>query len=387
MKHTLRPTSTLLILFSLLLFTINYLPEGTASPNDSKTLFKVKPGDTVYSILKRRGFNDNQLAAAISQSLLPSSYVLSEKDIYREHKDTKTGHLQIKFYDKHQPISYVFWRSNASATKTSQPQKVGAETQNVKFDVKVVSTSGRIRGSLVENISRVTGDDQIAYRFMDAFLLDYNLPRLLRRNAPFALTYEKLYENGQFIRFGEVLKAEIEINNKNIVRTFKRLKSGGLFVNSQDNYSSRPFYAPVNYVRFSSLFQPRRFHPIQKFRRSHLGLDFEINEGAAVQAVSAGRVLRTGRNRAAGNFVVLEHSNGYQSFYNHLKKIENLRPNQTIAAGALLGQVGCTGYCTKPHLHFALKRNGQFVNPINLIRNYSFNQKSELSSIWASAGL
>lgn len=375
MKYNLRLILTLILFLTFFFYLQGPHSNALARSNNSNTLFKVKPGDTVYSILKRHGFNDNQLSAAISQSRLPVNYVLSDKDLYRAQKNEKTGRFEIKFYDKNRPIAYVFWRKGSSLPNSRSGVTAGAERQSVNFDVKVASASGRVRGSLIENIAQAIGNELVAYRFMDAFLLDYNLPRLLRRNAPFALTYEKLYEQGQFVRFGEVLRAEIEINNKKIVRTYKPLRSGGIFVNPQDNYSSRPFYAPVNYIRFSSLFQPHRFHPIQKFRRSHLGVDFEIEAGAPVMAISDGRVLRTGRNRAAGNFIVLEHPNGYQSFYNHMQKLESLRPNQIVAAGALLGQVGCTGFCTKPHLHFALKRKGNFVNPISLIRNHSFNQQ------------
>lgn len=283
----------------------------------------------------------------------------------------------------------MFWRDQDTRAKNMRDNNnAGSKVERVKFDIRTASASGRVRGSLVESLTQAIGDDLVAYRFMDAFLLDYpNLPKLLRKNAPFNITYEKLYENGQLVRYGEVLRAELEVNERNVVRDFRRLKTGGIFVNKSDDYSDRPFYSPVNYIRFSSLFQPRRFHPIQKFRRSHLGIDFELNEGEPIHAISSGRVLRVGRNRAAGNFVVLRHSNGYESYYNHLQKAVQLRLNEVVGVGELIGYVGCTGYCTKPHLHFAIKRGGTFVNPINLIRNYSYIQKHEITSFWSRAGL
>lgn len=308
---------------------------------------------------------------------MPKNYVLSENEIYNVQKRPTTKQTEVKFYTKYDRSAYVFWHGTAA----------GAEILPVRYDVRVTTAQGQVRGSLVESVAQVIGDELIAYRFMDAFLLDYDLPKLLRKNAPFALTYEKLYENGQFIRNGEVLKAELEIRQDKVVRNFMRLKNGGLFVNPNDDYSSRPFYAPVDYVKFSSLFQPRRFHPIQKFRRSHQGIDFEAQEGTSVLAASTGRVLRVGRNRAAGNFVVMTHGNGYETYYNHMKTAARLTPNQVVPAGTPIGQVGCTGYCTKPHLHFAVKKHGSFINPIRFIRNYSYGQRSEMTSIWSRAGL
>ncbi len=346
------------------------------------TVYRVRAGDTVYSILRRHGFNENQVKAALSQSPLPRQHVLSEDAIYRAVMDSKQDRFEVKFYSLEKPKAYVFWRG---ADKTS----AGATVERIDFKTRVVTASGVLRGSLVENIRRaVGGDDLLAYRFMDAFLLDYhNLPRRLQKNAPFSLTYERLYENGEFIRHGEILRAELQVGQELAAREFKRMKKGGIFVNHETDYAQRPFYAPVDYIRFSSLFQPRRFHPIKKYTRSHQGLDFEIHEGAPIYAVSAGRVLRSGFNRAAGNYIVLKHANGYESYYNHLQKPVRHRANQSVRAGEQIGEIGCTGYCTKPHLHFAIKRSGQFVNPIQLIKNYSYGQKEELNSIWSRAEL
>lgn len=337
---------------------------------------KVKSGDNVYSILKFYGFNDNQRKAALSQNPLPKSFVLSPGDLYSVIKDKKSDAVEVSFYSKHAPISHVFWRKGQASA--------GAKVKKMNYDIKMQTASGRVRGSLVESISQSVGDDLVAYRFMDAFLLDYNLPKVLQKNAPFSLTFEKLYNNGQFIRYGEVTHAEIEVSGRKIVRLFKNLKDGGVYLNSENDYSDRPFYAPVDYIRISSLYQPRRFHPIKKYRKAHSGIDFELPEGEPIYAINNGVVLRTGKNRAAGRYVVLRHQSGYESYYNHMSAIENFRTGQTINAGTLLGKIGCSGYCTKPHLHFAIKKRGQFVNPISLIKNYSFGQKGAVKQLVAS---
>jgi murein DD-endopeptidase MepM/ murein hydrolase activator NlpD len=137
-------------------------------------------------------------------------------------------------------------------------------------------------------------------------------------------------------------------------------------------------------VRISSLFQLHRFHPIKKFRKPHTGIDFELAEGEPVYSAEAGTILRTGRTHGAGNFVAIRHRNGYETFYDHLSSIEKFIPGQPIKAGVVVGKIGCTGYCTAPHLHFAIKKNGQFVNPIYLIRNYSYLQRNDVSHFFTA---
>ena len=294
--------------------------------------------------------------------------MISPGDFYRVFFDKKNDRLEVRFYSKKAPLAYSYWKKGQQIS--------GGNQIPVNFDARVATARGVIRGSLIESISKIIGDDVLAYRFMDAFMLDYNLPKLLQKNAPFSITYEKLYDNGQFIRFGEVLKAELEISGQRISREFKALSKGGVFINTDTDYSDRPFYAPVDYIRISSLFQPRRFHPIKKYRKPHNGVDFELAEGAPVYSAEAGTILRVGRNRFAGRFAVVRHGGGYESYYDHMSSVEILSPGQKISAGSLLGHIGCTGYCTKPHLHFAIKRYGRYLNPIKYIRNYSFGQRS-----------
>lgn len=341
---------------------------------------KVRSGDTIYSILKRHGFTDNQRKAALSQNILPKDFVLAPGDLYKVFQDKKSGKTELHFYSRNTDKAHTFWR------KGSADSAAGAAAVTINYDARPVSFSGKIRGSLLESITALVGDEMIAYRFMDAYIMNYKIPQQVQRNAKFSIVVEKLFEKGQFVRYGEVLRTELEINGRNIVRNFKELSKGGIFygeeLSSRGDFT-RPFYAPVEYIRISSLYQPRRFHPIKKFRRAHLGIDFELPEGEPVLAVKDGQVSRFGRNRAAGNFVVLRHAGGFETFYNHLSSIAPLRNGMNISAGMMIGRIGNTGYSTRPHLHFAVKKYGQFINPILMIRSYSYNQREEAQRLVA----
>lgn len=339
------------------------------------TLNKVRSGDNVYSLLKANGFSESQLRTCMQASVLPSNFILSTGDLFRVARNG--SRTEFRFFDRNSDNAYVFWREGKD--------KAGADVKKQKFTRRVFTARGEVNGSLIESITKKVGDELIAYRFMDAYILDYMLQKEVKRGAKFVLSYEKLFDGSQFIRHGEVLRTELEINGRNVVREYVELKNGGIFFDPRgQNRDDRFFYAPVEKVRVSSLFQPRRFHPIRKYRRAHEGIDFEIAEGSNVYAAQAGRVIRMGRNRAAGKFVVIRHENGYESYYNHLSAhAAGLNPGDYVKNGEVIGFIGCTGYCTKPHLHFAVRKGGRFVDPIRLIRGYAYNQRDQVSRMVA----
>ena len=238
--------------------------------------------------------------------------------------------------------------------------------------------AGKIRGPFVSSIKRHTGSEGVALRFMDAYLLQHNLVKEVKRNAKFKISFEQKYDGDKLIKSGEVLATSLELNNKVLKREFvKKSDKEGYFKNtSGDKLQHRQLYLPVNYMRVTSVFQPRRRHPIKKRRIPHMGVDFELPKGSAALAAQSGKVLRYGRTRGAGNYVVIKHSNGLTSFYNHLDSIDKkIKKGAWVKAGEQVGEIGCTGYCTKPHLHYAVKKKGRFVDPLKYLKNYSKKQK------------
>ncbi len=345
-----------------------YSSDASSEKAANSSFKKVSSGDTIYGILSKVGFDREARNAAISKKILPSSFTLAPGDIYEVISHSKTGKTIVRFYDDFKNLTYDFWMKGKDIA--------GASIGKTAFTKKKVSVEGKIVGSIVGSIRAKTGDSLMGYRFMDAFIVDYDLKKRVHKNAKFKMTYEKLYAGDQFIRNGQIVKADLEIDDKLVQREFISTPEGGIYYDKEDSQKSRPLYSPVGQVRISSLYQPRRFHPVRKVYRAHLGIDYELPEGEKVFAAQRGRVVRFGRNRGAGNFVVIKHNNGLETYYNHLKTLApNLRKNQILYPGAVIGEIGCTGLCTKPHLHFAVKKNGKYVNPIKYVRRYAYAQR------------
>ncbi len=122
---------------------------------------------------------------------------------------------------------------------------------------------------------------------------------------------------------------------------------------------------PVVPVRINSLFG-RRFHPIYKKYREHLGLDLAAAIGQDVVAAQGGTVMHAGPNGGHGNQVQLAHSGGLVTRYSHLSKVL-VRVGESVPAGGRLGLAGRTGDATGPHLHFELWRAGAPVDPLEAL--------------------
>ena len=108
-----------------------------------------------------------------------------------------------------------------------------------------------------------------------------------------------------------------------------------------------------------------RMHPYYKIVKFHSGMDFTAPTGTEVYATADGVVedlTRTGRG--SGNTVVINHANGYKTYYSHLQKF-NTREGAKVKRWDVIGWVGNTGLSVGPHLHYEVHLKGEAVNPVN----------------------
>jgi murein DD-endopeptidase MepM/ murein hydrolase activator NlpD len=112
-----------------------------------------------------------------------------------------------------------------------------------------------------------------------------------------------------------------------------------------------------------------RIHPIYHTLHMHEGLDFAAPRGTKVYATGDGIVEKVEFNgRGLGNFIVINHSFGYETVYGHLSK-QLVRTGQKVKRGSVIGLVGSTGLSTAPHLHYEVVKGNKKVNPINYFHN------------------
>lgn len=128
-----------------------------------------------------------------------------------------------------------------------------------------------------------------------------------------------------------------------------------------------------------------RIDPFTKVRKMHWGMDFTAPRGTPIYASGDGVVIRADNGSAGyGNHIRIDHGYGYVSLYAHLYKY-NVKKNQKVKRGDLIGFVGSTGRSEAPHLHYEIFKDDQRINPINFyygsLTAEEFNELLEKASL------
>ena len=111
----------------------------------------------------------------------------------------------------------------------------------------------------------------------------------------------------------------------------------------------------------------KRIDPIAGVSSFHTGTDMACPTGTPIYAAMSGTIATAGVSRVYGNYVIIEHGNGYQTLYAHMSKIIATK-GQWVSQGTRIGLVGSTGYSTGPHLHFTVYKNGKLVDPMSVLK-------------------
>ena len=123
---------------------------------------------------------------------------------------------------------------------------------------------------------------------------------------------------------------------------------------------------PINgEIKVNSAFNPSRRHPVTGLIRPHKGVDFKASIGTPVYAPADGTVYFSGYQRAAGNYIIIEHNNGYKTVYMHLSK-RHVKKGQKVKLGQLIAKSGNTGRTSGPHLHYEIHVNNRPVDPMKV---------------------
>jgi murein DD-endopeptidase MepM/ murein hydrolase activator NlpD len=109
-----------------------------------------------------------------------------------------------------------------------------------------------------------------------------------------------------------------------------------------------------------------RYHPILKDRRMHTGVDIGAPMGATIVAADSGTVIHAGTMGGYGQTLVIDHSNGISTLYAHQSRFL-VGNGASVEKGQAIGKVGSTGWSTGPHLHFEVRINGSYTDPMPYI--------------------
>lgn len=165
------------------------------------------------------------------------------------------------------------------------------------------------------------------------------------------VVYKETYVNGELKDGAEILNTEILIEpiREEIVKGTMVLP----------NIGSGTFRYPVNNPSVTCGWY---CYP------GHTATDFidTLNRFGPIKAADRGVVSQVGYSGINGNYIWINHNNGYKTYYGHLNSVY-VGVGYTVARGETIGQIGQTGYATGPHVHFMVTYNGVYINPMSVI--------------------
>ena len=249
-----------------------------------------------------------------------------------------------------------------SAQGFTAKQETAPLVANIQYSGAVVDTS------LFAAADEARIPDSVTSQLSDIFSAQIDFHRSLRKGSRFSVVYEALEADGEPLRTGKVLSAEMVNGGKSYqAMWFEEPGQKGDYYSLDGKSLKNTFLAaPVRFSRLSSGFG-MRLHPLFQTQRAHLGVDYAAPTGTPAMSVADGVVEFAGAQSGYGNVVIVKHNASQSTFYAHLSHI-NVSKGKSIKQGEVVGQVGSTGWATGPHLHFEFRVNGQHVDPLTLAR-------------------
>ncbi len=240
--------------------------------------------------------------------------------------------------------------------------------------VVVEATIDRAAPSISEALERAGERLDLALSLADIFGGEVDFNSGVQPGDTFRVVVEKsMREDGVFTGYGPVQAVEFQNDGRMLTAMRFVLPDGKPGYFDRDGLSLTRFFlkSPLKFEpRITSKFSSSRMHPVLKYARAHNGVDYGAPTGAPIVSVSSGVVTFAGWTGGGGRTVRVKHASGYESEYMHMSAIASgIRPGARVGQGELVGNVGMTGTATGPHLHYGLRKNGAYVNPVTEHQN------------------
>jgi murein DD-endopeptidase MepM/ murein hydrolase activator NlpD len=325
------------------------------------------------SVLTMRLARNQTLSQALAALKLAPGQVQGILEALRDkfpfHRARPGDQLRIEQADGQ--LARFTYRQSAADEWTVAPAAEGGALRGAKREVALTTELARveveIRGSVWESLQKAGEDPALAVIASDVLAWDVDFYRDVQAGDRMKVLVEKTYVDGKLLRYGEVLAAEYDGGVTGRKRLFRYTDPSGQtsYFDDAGNSARRGFLkSPLKYAHITSKFGGR-IHPVLGYQKAHQGVDYGAPTGTPVWAVGDATVVSAGWSGGCGKAVTLRHRNGFDTVYCHLSAIA-VHAGSHVAQKQLIGAVGQTGLATGPHLHYAVKRGGAYVNPLSL---------------------
>tara|TARA_B100001758_G_scaffold247101_1_gene263879 strand:+ start:478 stop:1701 length:1224 start_codon:yes stop_codon:yes gene_type:complete len=316
---------------------------------------KIKWGQSFSDILYKSGIDNKIIFDAINKS----------KNIFNL-KTLKRGneYKLLTYLDKKTPSYFIYEPDLFSGVVYSLEDSIFVDKRIKPIHLKERVVYGNIESSLYETIEKNKFPLDLVYLLVDVFAWQVDFYKI-NKGDKFKVVYLEEIVDNKVIGIKEIKAAYFYHDNKDYY-AFKYDQGKGIdYFDEKGNNLRKTFLrSPLNFSRISSRYSKKRFHPVLKRYKSHLGTDYAAPRGTPIRSVADGVVTEARRNRGNGIYVKIKHNNKYSTQYLHMSKFaKKIKKGVRVTQGQTIGYVGSTGLASGPHVCFRFWKNGIQVDP------------------------
>ncbi|REE24256.1 M23 family metallopeptidase [Winogradskyella pacifica] len=246
--------------------------------------------------------------------------------------------------------------------ESPKERQMARELQNMELQYELLNKRTDDAFAALENVEE---RDNAIYRL---YFEANPIPTEQRRAGFGGINRYKKYEGFDNTKLIAESNKRLDILEKAVVVQSKSLDEIAKLAEDKEKFlEAIPAIQPIsneNMTRMASGYGYRT-DPFTKVRKFHYGMDFTAPRGTPIYASGDGVITRAdSQSTGYGNHIRIDHGYGYISLYAHLYKY-NVKVNQRVKRGDLIGFVGSTGRSEAPHLHYEVFKDGERINPIN----------------------
>lgn len=220
---------------------------------------------------------------------------------------------------------------------------------------------GEVTGSLYQVLEDAGHTTTLALAMAQVYAWTIDFSRI-QSGDRFRILYEREWAGDTPVDMPNILAAEFIHRGRNFP-AFAYDQGEGIDHFDETGSSLRKAFlkAPVEFSRISSRFDKKRFHPVLKKVKAHLGTDYAAPHGTPIVSVGDGVVIKASYTKGNGKYVKIRHNGTYTTQYLHMSR-RNVKEGQAVRQGDVIGFVGSTGLATGPHVCFRFWKDGQQVD-------------------------
>lgn len=317
---------------------------------------------TLSHLLLPYGVSQYQInqVAKIAEDSLNFRYITSNKDytMLLSNDSTKTPMYCIYNRNPYELICFDF-------TDTLQVKTIKKEIKYEEKEISgIIADGSSLYMSIQNQLNSVAVSSELVEEIAATYAWSIDFFKLYPEDK-FKVIYEQKTVEGEPVGVKELKGIFFSHRSLDYYAFAYEIEEKGLaFYDEKGQGMKRAFLkAPVKFSRISSSYSKKRFHPVQKRYKAHLGTDYAAPKGTPILATADGSVQAAGYTKYNGNYVKLYHNSTYQTGYLHMTKIgEEIKKGKRVKQGDVIGYVGSTGLATGPHVCYRFWKNGKQID-------------------------